>query len=92
MHNLSIYNGNGRLVIGVVDSDDNLVFEYCHEITGSVHTAIQTAVANVSFMREEGVWDDGYDYDDSMDGDHESALASAGWGTDEDYGYFGEDY
>ncbi len=29
--------------------------------------------------------------DDSMDGDHESALASAGWGTDEDYGYFGED-
>jgi hypothetical protein len=30
-------------------------------------------------------------YDDSMDGDHESALASAGFGTDEDYGYYGED-
>ncbi len=29
-------------------------------------------------------------YDDSMDGDHESALASAGWGTDEDYGYYGD--
>lgn len=26
------------------------------------------------------------DVDDSMDGDHESALASAGFGTDEDYG------
>ena len=26
------------------------------------------------------------DYDDSMDGDAGSALASAGWGTDEDYG------
>jgi len=26
------------------------------------------------------------DYDDSLDGDHASALASAGWGTDEDYG------
>jgi len=25
-------------------------------------------------------------YEDSMDGDHESALASAGWGMDEDYG------
>lgn len=25
------------------------------------------------------------DYDDSMDGDEASALASAGWGTDEDY-------
>lgn len=25
-------------------------------------------------------------YDESMDGDTASALASAGWGTDEDYG------
>lgn len=30
-------------------------------------------------------------YDDLMDGDHASALASAGFGTDEDYGYFGEE-
>ncbi len=34
-------------------------------------------------------WSD--DFDDSMDGDHESGLASAGWGTDEDYGYYGDD-
>lgn len=35
--------------------------------------------------------DDFYDdYDDSMDGDHDSAMTSCGWGTDEDYGYFGE--
>jgi chromosome segregation ATPase len=33
------------------------------------------------------------DYHDDLDGDHGSALASAGWGTDEDYGcYGGEDY
>ena len=32
------------------------------------------------------------DYDDSLDGDAESALASAGFGTDEDYGYYGDDY
>lgn len=32
------------------------------------------------------------DYDDSMDGDHESALASVGWGTDEDYGGTGDDW
>ena len=41
---------------------------------------------------DEGYDDDGYD---SMDGDHESGLASAGWGTDEDYGFYGdynEDY
>lgn len=30
------------------------------------------------------------DYDDSMDGDFDSAMASAGMGTDEDYGYYGE--
>lgn len=31
------------------------------------------------------------EYDD-MDGDHASALASVGWGTDEDYGYYSDDY
>lgn len=34
--------------------------------------------------------DDDNHYDDSMDGDHESGLASAGWGTDEDYGDYGD--
>jgi hypothetical protein len=33
---------------------------------------------------------DDLDFDDSMDGDEASALASAGFGTDEDYGYFGD--
>lgn len=33
------------------------------------------------------IWDED---DESMDGDHDSAMTSAGWGTDEDYGYFGE--
>lgn len=37
-------------------------------------------------------YDDEDDYDDSMDGDHDSAMESAGWGTDEDYGYYGSDY
>jgi hypothetical protein len=41
--------------------------------------------------------DDGWDgwpdeIDDSMDGDHDSAMESAGWGTDEDYGFYGEDF
>lgn len=31
------------------------------------------------------------DFDESMDGDHDSAMTSCGWGTDEDYGYYGED-
>jgi len=35
-------------------------------------------------------FEEGFDVDESMDGDHESALASAGFGTDEDYGYYGD--
>ena len=35
-------------------------------------------------------WDDSYD--DSMDGDFDSAMRDAGFGTDEDYGCYGEDF
>jgi hypothetical protein len=37
-----------------------------------------------------GDHEDDYDYDDSMDGDFDSAMASAGHGTDEDYGFYGD--
>ena len=33
---------------------------------------------------------DDTDHNDSMDGDFDSAMASAGHGTDEDYGYYGD--
>lgn len=45
---------------------------------------------NDYYIEENSVDDD--DYDDSMDGDHDSAMRDAGFGTDEDYGYYGEDY
>jgi len=38
--------------------------------------------------------DDWYDDDidpGDMDGDHDSAMTSCGWGTDEDYGCYGDD-
>lgn len=44
---------------------------------------------NDYYIEENEVEDDD-DYDDSMDGDHESGLASCGWGTDEDYGHYGD--
>jgi hypothetical protein len=37
-------------------------------------------------MAEQGLDFEPEYWDESMDGDHESALASAGFGTDEDYG------
>jgi len=36
-----------------------------------------------------GDYDDDH-YDDSMDGDHESGLTSAGFGDDDSYGYCGD--
>jgi hypothetical protein len=35
--------------------------------------------------------DDDLNYDDSMDGDHDSAMESAGWGLDEQYGLYDND-
>jgi hypothetical protein len=36
-------------------------------------------------------YDDDNDFNESMDGDHDSAMTSAGWGMDEDYGDYGSD-
>lgn len=33
-----------------------------------------------------------WDYNDNMDGDHDSAMNSIGWDVDEGYGHYGEDY
>lgn len=43
---------------------------------------------------EPDLYDDGYD-DEPCEPDNwadADALASAGWGTSEDYGFYGEDY
>jgi hypothetical protein len=50
-----------------------------------------TAIANVTGMPVKWIAEyldrfDDSEYNDSMDGDDASALASAGFGTDEDYG------
>jgi hypothetical protein len=47
--------------------------------------------ADVELIAEEMIQQDLQEYNDSMDGDHDSAMASAGFGTDEDYGHYGED-
>ena len=37
----------------------------------------------------DSLFDDAESFDDSMDGDWDSGMASAGYGTDEDYGCYG---
>jgi len=61
----------------------------------------KTHMDDFDMQQEERMWptieependsclDDYTEPDESMDGDMETGLASAGFGTDEDYGYFG---
>jgi len=49
---------------------------------------VQNAIADA--VTAGITWPDDPNPEDPMDGDPESALASAGWGTDEDYGCFGD--
>jgi|LakMenEpi13Jul12_1017406.scaffolds.fasta_scaffold06539_2 hypothetical protein len=36
--------------------------------------------------------DEPYDYDDSMDGEFDSAMTSVGWGEDESYNHWAEEF
>jgi len=78
------------------DPSDALLAEYLYDDYNDFHDDdagdFDMTYYNDPSYEEDNVEDD--DYDDSMDGDHESALSSAGWGTDEDYGYcyYGDDF
>ncbi len=66
-------------------------------LTAENRTAAEEEVQNYidsDIYPEDAILAEGEDeveyYDDDMDGDAASALASVGWGTDEDYGSFSE--
>lgn len=68
----------------IADSDETAIVgdDLCHaHCVGEVNNDLDA-------METDG--EDSF-IDDAMDGDHESALASAGFGTDEDYGGYGDD-
>lgn len=78
------------------------MFKYNGRIYGSWESAMGALMEHHPFAGDDDLCeladmyiedlDDGSDFDDwaeSMDGDHDSAMASIGWGTDEDYGYYG---
>lgn len=58
----------------------------------SIYDPSDALLAEYLYKDRQAEYDDHDDYyDDSMDGDHDSAMTSCGWGTDEDYGYYGDD-
>lgn len=56
------------------------------EIAAALNISEAEVEAQIALIEEVD-----YDYEDGMDGDFDSAMASAGFGTDEDYGYYGDE-
>lgn len=73
--NPDAYHGGPDPVAALVDEADGLPGDDVSEFDGEPHNDDECGPLP----------------GEDMDGDHASALASAGFGTDEDYGYFGGD-
>ena len=68
-------------------SSASYIASVCDMPLEQVEGAIEFLMEDADFRATVGDdVDQEWDFDDSMDGDAESALASAGYGTDEDYG------
>jgi len=69
---------------GMVSAEDMLTMALKYMSTDDVEDMLDANELSERFTEEED-----FDCDDS---DDDYALSSAGFGTDEDYGYYGEDY
>ena len=73
-------------------AEDNILRRLAH--AESVVESISDELGGVQCLIDELLDElnvlDGGDVDESMDGDFDSGMASAGFGTDEDYGFYGE--
>jgi hypothetical protein len=65
--------------------------ELAHKILDSLQSINSPLAVDLQcVINESEAGDQRQDIDDSMDGDFDSAMSSAGLGTDEDYGTFSE--
>lgn len=77
--------------------DFNLDNAAADEFTNDELFAAADAREELGFLESEFDGEDESEFDDFgdegqdwADGDHDSAMRDAGWGTDEDYGYYGD--
>lgn len=68
---------------------DGLPFDQIAEAINKQYGTIYTE-AEIDNAIEQIIEAQDQRYNDDMDGDFDSAMASAGFGTDEDYGYYGD--
>lgn len=78
----------GKMSALVLDIEESLC---AGDDVGDIAIRYGVTVNDVLNIKEH-MMDSIDDYDDSMDGDFDTAMASAGYGTDEDYGCYGDDY
>lgn len=93
----AIFSHFGKELLGYgADEYEDFISELDYAIMDSDVMEIPEFEREDAFQLALGMAHDEYttsasDFDDSMDGDFDSSMKSAGWGTDEDYGYAGED-
>ena len=78
----------GKMSALVLDIEESLC---AGDDVGDIAIRYGVTVNDVLNIKEH-MMDSIDDYDDSMDGDFDTAMASAGYGTDEDYGCYNDDY
>lgn len=74
------------------DLDYNESLDYAHE-----DDHFPTPEQEINWAEANDYWNEGDDHDEDEDDgqpdfgfEHDSSMASIGWGTDEDYGYYGD--
>ncbi len=90
---------NGSSLRAKTDSHTREDFDNLLEKAYEEHCQYGDSHLRIYSSRDDLVWDSqeadmGFEREDQFRSDAEAdadALASAGWGTDEDYGYYGED-
>lgn len=75
-------------ICGIKTVDGVKIYSILTDAGRVINDLLETDL-QLSSEQDEGTPSDSFD--ESMDGDHASALASAGMGTDEDYGDYGGD-
>ena len=78
----------GPVVVGGIEFSPSAILKEMDPI--AYDTGFNDYMDSCDVDTDDLLEDDDSDYDDSMDGDFDSGMASAGYGTDEDYGYYGD--
>jgi hypothetical protein len=79
---------SGPVVIAGLEFSPSAILKEMDEI--AYRTYFNDYMDSMDIDTDDLLEDEDSDYDDSMDGDFDSGMASAGYGTDEDYGYYGD--